>query len=246
MSRREGLRKQIDMLVKLQDLDLSIGGIEKTKERYPQRIEMMRKKLEEKQEITELNREKLGDLEKSRLKKERIMEHDIDNIRKSEEKLLSVKTNKEYQAALKEIAIAKESNSEKEEGILGILEEIDIQKRGLKEKEEELKAVLKEFEKEKSELAEKLKGFEKQLSEKIKSKEILFSKIDTELFKKYESIKNYRQGIAVVQAKDGFCQGCNLGIPPQLYNEVQKGTDLVFCQNCSRILYWKANDAPKS
>ena len=239
------MREQIDMLVKLQDLDLDIEGIEEAKESYPQRIEILREKFEKKEEITELNREKLRDLENNRLKEEKVLEQEIHNIRKSEEKLLSVKTNKEYQAVLKEIEIANESNSKREETILSILEEIDIQKRGLNEKEEELETVRKEYEEEKIGLVEKLKEFEEQLSEKIKSKELLFSKIDTELFKKYESIKSHRQGIAVVRAKDGFCQGCNMDIPPQLYNEVQKGTDMVFCQNCNRILYWRGNDAPK-
>ncbi|MDY6854740.1 MAG: C4-type zinc ribbon domain-containing protein [Thermodesulfobacteriota bacterium] len=239
------MREQIDMLVKLQDLDLDIERIEEAKETYPQRIAMLRKKLEKKNEITELNRTQIADLEKLRLKEENIFENEINNIKKSEEKLLSVKTNKEYQAVLKEIEIAKGSNSEKEETILSILEEIDIQKRELKEKEEELKKAHNDYEEEKNGLLEKMKEFEKQLSEKIKTKEILHSKIDTELFKKYKSIKNHRQGIAVVRAKNGFCQGCNMDIPPQLYNEVQKGTDMVFCQNCNRILYWRDNDAPQ-
>ncbi|MEE9535799.1 MAG: C4-type zinc ribbon domain-containing protein, partial [Desulfobacterales bacterium] len=33
------------------------------------------------------------------------------------------------------------------------------------------------------------------------------------------------------------CQGCNVNIPPQLYNELQRFDTLMFCPHCQRIIY---------
>lgn len=235
------MHPQVSILVKLQNLDLSIGKIQKTKENYPQKIELLKNRLEKERKITESEKEKLEKLEKDRRREERTLEEEIERITRSEEKLFSVKTNKEYQAVLKEIALAKESNSEREEKILNILEELDVLRKELWEKEKNFEEISRKFKKESSELEEKLKAFDNQLAEKIKSREKLFSKIDPEIIQMYENLRGGRQGIAVVATKNGFCQGCNMGMPPQLSNEVQKGGDLVFCPNCNRILYWVNN-----
>lgn len=235
------MHPQVSILVKLQDLDLSIEKIGEAKESYPKRIELLKVKLDEERKLTDLKRENLENLEKKRRKDERTLEDKMERIKKSEEKLLSVKTNREYQAAKREIALTQEANSKKEENILNILEEIDVLREELKKKEEYFRELSMEFEKEKNELTKKLDKFEKQLGEKIKTRGKLSSKVDPERLKMYENIKKRRHGIAVVSTKDGSCQGCYMDIPPQLYNEVQRGTDLLFCPNCNRIFYWANN-----
>jgi len=34
-------------------------------------------------------------------------------------------------------------------------------------------------------------------------------------------------------------QGCNMKIPPQLFNEVQRSEAIIVCPSCNRILYWE-------
>ncbi|MDY7033728.1 MAG: C4-type zinc ribbon domain-containing protein [Thermodesulfobacteriota bacterium] len=232
------MQEYLNVLVKLQDLDSNIGRIQEAKVNYPQKIESLREKLRKEKSINDQKRERLKNLEQERRSKERNLEQEIVRIKKSEEKLLLVKSNKEYHAALKEIAMAKESNSEEEENILIILEELDILKKELVGEEENLKTMTIECEKEESALAEKLEEFEIELGEKTQSRNELLSDIDSEILKTYENIRKHRQGIAVVQAKDGFCQGCYMDIPPQLYNDVQRGDELLSCPNCNRLLYF--------
>lgn len=235
------MHPQVNVLVKLQDLDLSIGMIEEGKENYPQKIQLLMEKLEEERGLTDLEKDRFKELQRNRRQEEMMLETEIQRIAKSEEKLLLVKTNKEYQAALKEIALAKESNSEREEKVLNILEKLDVLGREVGKRERDFDAMSKKFNKEKSELKKKLKGFERQLAEKTEDREKLLPQIEPKMLQLYEKIKKGRQGIAIVPARDGFCQGCNLGMPPQLSNEVQKGVDIVVCPNCNRILYWENN-----
>ncbi len=51
-------------------------------------------------------------------------------------------------------------------------------------------------------------------------------------------IKGRRNGIAVVSARSSICSGCNMNLPPQLYNELQRSEELICCPNCNRIIYW--------
>jgi predicted nucleic acid-binding Zn-ribbon protein len=47
-----------------------------------------------------------------------------------------------------------------------------------------------------------------------------------------------RRGLAMVPVKNGTCQGCNMNIPPQLFNTLQRGNSIEVCGNCNRIIYW--------
>ena len=237
------MHEHVSVLVKLQDLDSTIGEIEQAKIDYPQKIELLRETLKKEEDLADQKREKLRMLEQERNAKEGHLAHEMERIKNSEEKLLSVKTNKEYKAALKEIASAKESNSLEEESILVILEEVDALKKELKEKEKSLTTMSEEFEKEEKALTVKLNELEEELRDRTRRREKLFAEIDPAILKTYENIRKHRQGIAVVQAKEGFCQGCYMGIPPQLYNEVQRGDDMIFCPNCNRLLYFITNKA---
>jgi len=38
--------------------------------------------------------------------------------------------------------------------------------------------------------------------------------------------------------RNGTCQGCNMNIPPQLYNQLQRGDTIELCGTCNRIIYW--------
>jgi len=38
---------------------------------------------------------------------------------------------------------------------------------------------------------------------------------------------------------DEHCQGCNMGIPPQLYNIVLRGENIETCPYCHRIMYYE-------
>jgi hypothetical protein len=64
--------------------------------------------------------------------------------------------------------------------------------------------------------------------------------VDSQLFKKYLVIKEqHQEGLAVVPVKDAVCHGCNVNLPPQLYNELFRYDSLKFCPNCQRIIYLK-------
>jgi hypothetical protein len=71
----------------------------------------------------------------------------------------------------------------------------------------------------------------------------LVAEIPPKLLKNYEVIKRHSRGIGIVQAQNEVCCGCNMNIPPQMYNDLQKTDDVCFCPHCQRIIYWKEPEA---
>jgi hypothetical protein len=64
--------------------------------------------------------------------------------------------------------------------------------------------------------------------------------IDRSLVARYDQIFARREGRAVVAVRAEVCQGCDMGVPPQIVNFTRSGEQGVqTCPHCSRILYWE-------
>jgi predicted nucleic acid-binding Zn-ribbon protein len=92
-------------------------------------------------------------------------------------------------------------------------------------------AIKKELEKEVARCEEDLK----KLKEDRKK---LTDRIDPELFNLYMNLLKTTQGIAVVEAKNEVCMGCDIHIPPQLFVEIKSNDAIITCPQCRRILYY--------
>jgi len=63
------------------------------------------------------------------------------------------------------------------------------------------------------------------------------SKIEPRLYAQYNRVRLAKNGLGIVPAVGGRCKGCNMMIPPQMYNEIQRSTQLHQCPSCYRLLY---------
>jgi hypothetical protein len=54
----------------------------------------------------------------------------------------------------------------------------------------------------------------------------------------YERLSKRHPGSVVSDATNGRCGGCHLELRPQLYQELRSVPDVLFCENCKRILYY--------
>jgi len=239
------LREQLELLWELQKIDLSLKKIKEEREWFPREI----KKLDERQNIEkekiQKEREKIEALEKERRQKERHLGAEQEKIKRAEGRMFDVKTNKEYQALLSEIETIKEATSREEEEILQILEEIDELKKDLLKREKEVMSTIEKIEKEKKKIQEKMDQDDGLWKEQREQREALSKQVESGLFKLYNTLKEKRQGIGVVNVKNETCQGCFVNIPPQMFIEVQKNNALIRCPNCNRILYWEGDGKTK-
>ena len=72
---------------------------------------------------------------------------------------------------------------------------------------------------------------------------MIVKELSSSLVRRYTQLRDQRRGQAVAEARDGSCMGCNMQLPPQLYNTLFKGDEMYFCPHCQRILILKQEPA---
>ena len=235
------MKNQLELLVKLQTCDLAILKAQKMQEEHPQRIKQLEDALEKERKEFESKEKQLEEVKKKRIGKEQALAIEEEKVRKARERLTAVKTNKEYQASLKEIETIEKQNLKIEEEILVTMEESDQIERNLEKIKSQFKLTVEKTEEEKEALEKQIEECKKEIEEQKKVNDEIVSQIKSESLDIYKKIKQKRSELTVVPVEDSCCQGCHMNIPPQMFNEVKKCQTIIKCPHCSRILYWKKN-----
>ena len=230
--------KEIEDLLIIQSIDIRLDEIQKEKEKIPKKIEKLKENLDLLSTVVEQDLSTIEELKKARRTVERELEEIESKFQKSRLRLNDVKSNKEYQAVLKEIEELKGLIFEKEETVIRCMEDIEIQEkdctsntRALRESQEELKKKQEEF-------SERMKDMDKEVESLHGERTELCQNVDKNLLERYNRLRKNLAGKVITQVIKTICQGCNLGIPPQQYNELIKGTSIQSCPHCDRIIYW--------
>jgi predicted nucleic acid-binding Zn-ribbon protein len=233
------LRDQIRLLIELQKAESEMTRIESRKKVLPDQLIGLDDDFNAVRASVEENAKKFEELTTDRKDYEDKLKKGQESLRKAKDRLTDVKTNKEYQSVLKEIEGIELKNSEMEDGVLVLLERIDQMKATVQARECEFDIYRKEYAAKKDQIEEELKLLEGEYAQHEHSSRELRKQIHADIIRKYESIKNIRNGLAVVAAWKEVCQGCHMNIPPQMYIELQRDLDIRYCPQCNRILYWE-------
>ena len=233
------LKEQILFLVELQNIDLEMEKLLLKKGDLPKEINRLDEELEAGEREMEEGEQRLDKLKDDHKAKETAMKNSVENSKKAKGRLLGVKTNKEYEAILKEIDAINEKSSGIEDEIIHILEEIDKVSESLKVKESEAASCRSRCENVKRRLEKDLDSIGSELEGVLKKRDRVRSGIKATFLKKFDAIKNRKNGRAVVPVWKEICSGCHMNIPPQMYNELQRNDKLMLCPHCERIIYWE-------
>ena len=232
------LNFQLQLLIELQKIDARIITIQDQRQTYPEQLKAAEAPfLEAKQRL--LTR---GEAAEALIKERRDREGELsvqeEYIVKIRGRLTELKTNKEYQAHLFEIDMAKKKKDRLEEAVLEVLEQVEQNQGATKELEvfaQEAETVL---EQETKRLESLVASLEQELSVLTQKQKEVGAQLDSTLYARYTRIKCKRKGFAVTPVKAGACSGCRLQLPPQLVAEVKRSNELLSCSYCHRILYW--------
>ena len=162
----------------------------------------------------------------------------MSHVRERQAKMMQVQTGREQTALLKEIEDAKKNAKENEEQIIVLMEETEK----LRAQSEEEQNLLKGEKKLVAEETENVRGNIGKINKGKKAKDTdrnrQAKKIKENLLRKYNTLRERRNGLAVVNVVGGVCQGCYMAIPPQRFNMLLKGDMMFDCPTCQRIMYF--------
>lgn len=240
------MKEQLSLLIELQKAESEINKINIKCKSLPEEIAKLDEAFSVFEAGLEEDRQKFEDTQKAHREGEEKHRKGHDSLKKAKERLNEVKTNKEYQAVLKEIEAFEHKNSETEDQIIALLEAVDKAKAEFKIKEKEMESYQQRYGEAKKKMEAELHSLGDLLQACRRRSEKFMGKIPAELLKKYEAIKTLHNTLAVVAVWKEVCGGCYMNLPPQLYIELQKSTELHTCPNCNRIIYWyDQNEAKK-
>ncbi len=232
------MKQNLESLLEFQKAEIEIDRLNSNLNSVPGRLADLDNKQESLQTTYENEKNSLAVLKKKYRSMESEVQTNIAKISKSQEKLGSVKTNKEYQAILKEIDDIKGKNSAIEDEMIDCLEQMETVERELTEKSGILKQILANLTAEKDTINREAEENAKRLDAAEQLRRQLAEDVDTALMADYDRVKKIVRTRPVVPVLKAICQGCHLNIPPQMFNELQRGDQLKFCPHCDRIVFW--------
>ena len=232
------LDEKLKVLLMIQSIDTKFDDIRREKEETPKEIEKLKEGLDLLDNAVEQNLSTVEELKKERRKVERELEEIDLKLKKSKLRLNEVKSNREYQAVLKEIEDLKDLTFQKEETVIKWMEEIEIQEKKCADNTVRREESQEEYKSKEKAFSQRIRELDKEVQSLNEKRVQLSPNLDEDLLRRYNGLRSHLKGRVVVPVIDGVCQECHLGIPPQQYNELIKGDSMQSCPHCSRIIYW--------
>ncbi|RKX64988.1 hypothetical protein DRP44_07275 [candidate division TA06 bacterium] len=234
------LKDDLKYLYEIQKLDIEIDELSTNLESIPERIRQLTLDLEKHKNSIEKEKEAIEHLKESKSDVEKKLSNIKIALEKNKKKEKVIKTGREGESLLKE----KENLMRDEEFYTNKLKEINdkIEKStmNLSNLEDSLEDVInstKEDIKLYNEKEQELKNEIEELEDK--KKRIAVHIEDPAIVKKYERIRENRDGVGVVVIDKPICGGCFVKLPQEIYNELKRGEEIYYCEICGRILLWK-------
>jgi hypothetical protein len=233
------IQEQINVLIEIQEVEMDLFKVERQIQALNSEAATLDKAAIEYEGRVAQGKSELEALRRNYRELESESKINADIIVKSNEKLRGVKTNKEYQATLKEIEEIRKKNSVIEDRMLQFLEEIESAETAIADSEKELADFLDAGREKKAVLVQKADQECLNIETLNEKKSSIAAKAEPEIIAVLESVRKKVRGPAVVAAQDSICTGCHMNIPPQLFNELQRFDQVRYCPHCHRIIYWK-------
>jgi hypothetical protein len=231
------LKEDLSRLIALQEIDLQIKKLDDELATGYADIQKRQAAIAEKKEKIVKHSTTIDNAEKRRKELEAEIEAELAHIKDRQTKLMNVQTNREYQSLLKEIEESKKNNKRREEEIVLLLEQVE----SLQKKVADQSNVCAAEETLLSEVEAKTAALSLETQEKKakleKAREAQVKKIPDTLRRRYDQLLSKRNGLAITGVTNGVCQGCFMNIPPQQFNEVLKGEQLLSCPTCQRMMF---------
>ncbi|MFH0753656.1 MAG: C4-type zinc ribbon domain-containing protein [Candidatus Omnitrophota bacterium] len=231
------VKEVLKRLVALQKIDAEVYEFKREIKAQPELIADLKTAYDKKRAMLDEIAHRALELELARKAKELDLKSKEQDIIKANTALMTLKTNKEYQAKLFEIENLKADKSLLEDEIL---KSFDESSRVAETMSREKQIVDEE---EKIYLSEKAKvdAAVKVLLDKVATYEgqrlAACEGIDAVSLAMYERLLENRLGLAMVPIVNDSCGGCFMKQTAQMLNQLTLCSEVTRCETCARILY---------
>lgn len=231
------VQEQMRLLKELQDIDTAARKIRLDRRQMEEELGSLDAEVERVAVMVTGLRESLEALQAERRELGRALAQERENVTRAESRLPAIKTQKEYIAVLKEVDTAKKMNRDIEERIKGKDAEITALDQDRQEKEKELAEQEDKAAARRAAVEARLAEVDATLAARDSERAAIAEQIPVVTRKRYQTLLDRRGGIAVVEARQGACQGCHMQLPPQVFNSLFRQEEVMSCPHCHRLIF---------
>lgn len=232
------MRDQLFLLYELQEIDSKTHACEERLKEIPAKAHELKAELEQvEQQLREL-RAHDDDGARDQRKLEGDLAAEREKLKKWESRLNEIRNSREFAALSREIEALKRQNRDVEERLLGLMQEAEQRRAEIEQVSAQVRELQAAYAAEDAKASEAASTVERERSEHERTRGAIATKVKKNLLRQYEYIRAKKAGLALALVRDGSCEGCHMQLPPQLYNELQRGDSIEVCPTCQRILFW--------
>jgi predicted nucleic acid-binding Zn-ribbon protein len=238
------VKAELEQLIALQNTDTSIRKLQADIEAIPRRRAEIEKEFDQRAFEIRALETKRDEARTERARLEAEVEETRSLATRADRNLMSAQNEHEYTAAIREADAARKHISQLETQILEKMETIEQSESVLKEREPEIVKMRAEMEERAKAFEEQTRTQTEELSARRSERERLLATLPKQMSVLYNRISaRIRDGIAVAEARNNSCTACFMALRPQVMAEVRRGDEVITCDNCSRILYYRPESA---
>ncbi|MFJ1509131.1 zinc ribbon domain-containing protein [Chlamydia crocodili] len=236
------MHEALQSILAIQELDIKMIRLMRVKKEHQKelaKVQSLKSDIRRKVQEKELEMENL----KNQIKEgENRIQEISDQINKLESQQAAVKKMDEFNALTQEMTAANKERRALEHQLSDLMDKqagsedlIVSLKESLTSTENSSFAIEKE-------ICESIKNINQEGRALLQQRSELKEATDPEMFLIYERLLNNKKDRVVVPIENRVCSGCHIVLTPQHENLVRKKDRLIFCEHCSRILYWREPD----
>ena len=233
--------EDLKYLVQLQEIDLRIKEQELAQEQFPAAVIELNGQIKKASTACDTIKEKCEKAVEEKNNWEEQVQKAQAGLEKSQERLNSIKTNREYDAVHAEIEAQKNIINSAEQRRNNLSADIEKLEGTLAEMQVELEKIKEENEPKIKELQQKIDAIDSTIAEITVERDAVIPHLDKHIVRQYDLIRSKRKtGRAISEiTTNRTCSVCYKVLEPQLYNEIRRSAKVILCQSCGSIMIWQ-------
>lgn len=230
------MREELRALIKLAEIDAQARGIDDRLNAIPAELDERRSAVRTLEALVEKQRNSILDAESLLAQQEQDIATRNESLAKAKAKGAKARTGREAEMAERELDAVRRSIKDGETERENLREKITQFRAALEGPEKALVEHQRELEEAEKAAEAKLAALREERAQAVVGREQYAPAVSKQTMRLYDRLRTKLVPV-VAEVVEETCVGCRVQMPPQKFIELRKGTELMQCQMCKRIVY---------
>lgn len=231
------MTSELKLVLQVQKMDLRIADLEKEIARLPLEVARIEKALDSHKRRLEADKAALGANLRDRKKIEGDIQGHQGKISKLKEQIMLAKTNEQLRAFQHEITFGETEIGKCEERTIELMAQAEPLEAAVKKAEKALVEEKVQVDAEKDRTEARTNENKQFLHAAATERKKAFAGLPAPVASMYERLrKKHKNGVVIGDVVEGRCNGCQMMLRLQYFQELRTAEKLMTCETCGRLL----------